>query len=144
MGLKGKQPLQRRRQRHHKQTHHHTNTTNTTTVAKKVPVKGVSAFAVAPVAGRHLLAAFVPEAKGQPAAACVVDAGGAEPVTVSRRSFYRATGAQMLWNATATACLFLATSDTDATNQVRDALRAVRMRCESAWSVHRRANRSTQ
>jgi hypothetical protein len=57
-----------------------------------VPIKGVTSFAVAPSADRHLLAAFVAEAKGQPAAAAIVDATGAEPVTLSRRSFYRATG----------------------------------------------------
>lgn len=151
-------------------------------VSKKVPIKGVGPFAVAPTPGKTLLAAFVPEAKGQPAAASIVDASSDEPVTLSRRSFYRATGAgpvaalrvrcpcwwmlhrccaaqhhrctlparrgcrlatrrhpirvpcqprwpnsttaasspagaTMMWNATSTACLFMATSDTDATNQ---------------------------
>jgi translation initiation factor 2A len=80
-------------------------------------VKGVASFAVSPVADRPFLAAFTPEAKGQPASAAVVDAASADGAVVSRRSFYRATGAEALWNSTATACLFLATSDTDATNQ---------------------------
>lgn len=61
-------------------------------VSKKVPIKGVGAFAPAPTPGKVLLAVFVPEAKGQPAAASIVDASGAEPVTLSRRSFYRASG----------------------------------------------------
>jgi uncharacterized protein with WD repeat len=65
-------------------------------VSKKVPIKGVSSFAVAPSTDRQLLAAFVAEAKGQPAAACIVDATGAgDAVTLSRRSFYRATGASL-------------------------------------------------
>jgi hypothetical protein len=63
-------------------------------VSKKVPIKGVSSFAVAPATDKALLAAFVAEAKGQPAAACIVDATGADAVTLSRRSFYRATGAR--------------------------------------------------
>lgn len=61
-------------------------------VIKKVGIKGVGAFAVAPSTAQQLIAAFVPEAKGQPAAACIVDASGGDAVTLSRRSFYRATG----------------------------------------------------
>lgn len=61
-------------------------------MSKKVPIKGVASFAPAPSPGKVLLAAFVPEAKGQPAAASIVDASGSEPVTLSRRSFYRASG----------------------------------------------------
>lgn len=62
------------------------------TGAKKIPIKGLVAFAPCPV--KPLLAAFVPESKGQPAVATIVDYSGAEPVTVSRKSFYRSNGAQ--------------------------------------------------
>lgn len=110
------------------------------TPVAKVGIKGVGAFAPCPTDGKgHLLAAFVPEGKGQPASASVLDfsaaleaglagkAGGAEggqqqqqknePVVISRRSFYRASGAEIAWNSTGTVALVTATSDTDATNQ---------------------------
>jgi len=74
---------------HQQPTHTHT---TSTPVIKKVGIKGVSAFAVAPSTAQQLIAAFVPEAKGQPAAACIVDASGGDAVVLSRRSFYRATG----------------------------------------------------
>eukprot|EP00775_Hariotina_reticulata_P012065 gene12064-12206_t len=85
--------------------------------AKKIPIKGVSSFQPCPAPGKQLLAAFIPELKGQPAVATVVDCSGDQPVTISRKSFYRATGASMMWNQPSTACLFMATSETDATNQ---------------------------
>lgn len=66
-------------------------------MTKKVAIKGVTSFAVAPAIDKQLLAAFIPEAKGQPAAAVIVDAtGGGDAVTLSRRSFYRATGGWLL------------------------------------------------
>jgi translation initiation factor 2A len=103
----------------------------------KVGIKGVGAFAPCPTDGKaHLLAAFVPEGKGQPASASVFDfsaaleaglkGGGSgegaaakapEPVVISRRSFYRASGAEISWNSTGTVALVTASSDTDATNQ---------------------------
>jgi translation initiation factor 2A len=101
----------------------------------KVPIKGVGDFAPCPTDGKaHLIAAFVPEGKGQPASASVVDfssaleAGlkggnsggggpGADPIIISRRSFYRASGAEIAWNSTGTVALVTASSDTDATNQ---------------------------
>jgi len=109
----------------------------------KVGIKGVGAFAPCPTDGKpHLLATFVPEGKGQPASASVLDfsasleaglrgAGGGgggggggdaraaaeAAVVVSRRSFYRASGAEIAWNSTGTVALVTATSDTDATNQ---------------------------
>eukprot|EP00879_Flechtneria_rotunda_P022706 GHRR01023981.1.p1 GENE.GHRR01023981.1~~GHRR01023981.1.p1 ORF type:complete len:618 (+),score=248.82 GHRR01023981.1:243-2096(+) len=85
---------------------------------KKVPIKAVASFQPCPAAGKQLLAAFIPESKGQPAVATVMDcSGAAEPVTISRKSFYRATGASIMWNASSTACLFMVTCETDATNQ---------------------------
>eukprot|EP00878_Enallax_costatus_P018803 GHUV01019817.1.p1 GENE.GHUV01019817.1~~GHUV01019817.1.p1 ORF type:complete len:612 (+),score=207.58 GHUV01019817.1:53-1888(+) len=86
-------------------------------IAKKVPIKGVTTFQPCPAAGKQLIAAFIAETKGQPAVATVVDCSGNEPVTISRKSFFRATGASIMWNATGTACLIMATSETDATNQ---------------------------
>jgi uncharacterized protein with WD repeat len=59
-----------------------------------VGVKGLSAFAIAP--GKTMLAAFVPEAKAAPAVATVLDFSGPEPVTVCRRSFFRATSEALL------------------------------------------------
>ncbi|WIA28435.1 hypothetical protein OEZ86_010979 [Tetradesmus obliquus] len=85
--------------------------------AKKIPIKGASSFQPCPAPSKQLLAAFIAEAKGQPAVATVVDCSGEQPVTISRKSFYRATGASMMWNASGTAVLFMATCETDATNQ---------------------------
>lgn len=61
-------------------------------VAKKIPIKGVATFQPCP-ADKPLLAAFIAESKGQPAVATVLDCSGDQPVTISRKSFYRATGA---------------------------------------------------
>jgi hypothetical protein len=72
----------------------HAPTCCTTAVTKKVGVKGLSAFAIAP--GKTMLAAFVPEAKAAPAVATVLDFSGPEPVTVCRRSFFRATSEALL------------------------------------------------
>jgi translation initiation factor 2A len=99
----------------------------------KVGVKGVGQFAPCPTDGKpHLLAAFVPEGKGQPASASVLDFSAAleaglkggsggpsapDPVVISRRSFFRASGAEIAWNSTGTVALVTASSDTDATNQ---------------------------
>jgi uncharacterized protein with WD repeat len=62
--------------------------------AKKIPIKGVTTFQPCPAPGKQLLAAFIAESKGQPAVATVVDCSGDAPVTISRKSFYRATGVQ--------------------------------------------------
>lgn len=59
--------------------------------AKKIPIKGVTSFQPGP-GPAPVLAAFIAEAKGQPAVATVIDYGGDEPATISRKSFYRATG----------------------------------------------------
>ena len=59
-------------------------------VTKKVAVKSVQCSAPSPIGS--MLATFVPESKGQPAIASILDYSGGEPVTVSRRSFFRATG----------------------------------------------------
>jgi len=61
-------------------------------VAKKIPIKGVTTFQPCP-ANKPLLAAFIAETKGQPAVATVLDHSGDQPTTISRKSFYRATGA---------------------------------------------------
>jgi hypothetical protein len=65
-------------------------------VARKIPIKGVTTFQPCP-ADKPLLAAFIAEAKGQPAVATVLDHSGEQPVTISRKSFYRATGG--VWTA---------------------------------------------
>lgn len=71
-------------------------------VARKIPIKGVTTFQPCP-ADKPLLAAFIAEAKGQPAVATVLDHSGEQPVTISRKSFYRATGT-MCWAPAAGAC----------------------------------------
>ncbi len=60
-------------------------------VSKKIPIKGVTTFQPCP-ADKPLIAAFIAETKGQPAVATVLDHSQEQPVTISRKSFYRATG----------------------------------------------------
>lgn len=60
-------------------------------MAKKIPIKGVTSFQPCP-GPQPLLAAFIAESKGQPAVATVIDYSGEQPTTISRKSFYRATG----------------------------------------------------
>ena len=86
----------------------------------RLRVKGLGAFAVA----RERVAAYVAEAKGAPASVQVFaldpDAGtfvGGSPEPVARRSFFRSSRAQLLFNAPGTALLVLAQADVDATNQ---------------------------
>lgn len=58
-------------------------------------MKGLNAFAVSP-GDKPLLAAFCPEAKGQPAGACVVDTSpGCEGQLVVKKAFYRASGKRL-------------------------------------------------
>lgn len=83
---------------------------------KKVPVKGLGSFSPSPTL-KPTLAVFIPEVKGQPAAAMVLDPSGKDPTTVTRRSFYRATGARFYWNKQGTVVLVMAYSETDVTNQ---------------------------
>lgn len=83
---------------------------------RPVPVKGVVAFGASPE-GLLRVAAFCPESKGQPAAAIMLDVSGPDPVQLLRKSFFRATGARVLWSPRGAAALLLATAEADATNQ---------------------------
>lgn len=63
-------------------------------VSKRLPLKGVGAFAVCPTPSRPLVAAYVPEAKGSPAFIALYDysaisATGDAPPPICRKSFYR-------------------------------------------------------
>ncbi|KAI3428624.1 hypothetical protein D9Q98_007447 [Chlorella vulgaris] len=91
-------------------------------VSKRLPLKGVGAFAVCPTPSRPLVAAYVPEAKGSPAFIALYDysaisATGDAPPPICRKSFYRANAAQLLWNSTGSAVLVMTAADVDATNQ---------------------------
>ncbi|KAG1655542.1 hypothetical protein FOA52_013815 [Chlamydomonas sp. UWO 241] len=83
---------------------------------RKLTIKGVTAVAMCPSPGSTLLAAFIPEAKGAPAAAGIFDWATAGKALV-RKSFFRTSGAQLMWNAPGTALLVLAFTDFDVTNQ---------------------------
>ena len=61
---------------------------------KRLSLKGVAGFAVCPAPQRPLLAAYVPEAKGQPGFIALYDytaigASGDAPPPLCRKSFYR-------------------------------------------------------
>ncbi|BDA46939.1 Eukaryotic translation initiation factor 2A [Coccomyxa sp. Obi] len=90
-------------------------------VVKKLAVKGLAGFAVSPNSSSPLVAAYVPEGKGAPGFVGIwaLDklSKGDSPAPLARRSFFRASAAQFLWNAKGTALLALTSSDTDATNQ---------------------------
>lgn len=60
---------------------------------RKVTIKGVSSVSICP-SDKHgtLLAAFIPEAKGSPAAAGIYDYSKDEPHPLVRKSFFRTQG----------------------------------------------------
>eukprot|EP00199_Chlamydomonas_sp_CCMP681_P001252 CAMPEP_0119115726 /NCGR_PEP_ID=MMETSP1180-20130426/51898_1 /TAXON_ID=3052 ORGANISM="Chlamydomonas cf sp, Strain CCMP681" /NCGR_SAMPLE_ID=MMETSP1180 /ASSEMBLY_ACC=CAM_ASM_000741 /LENGTH=630 /DNA_ID=CAMNT_0007104815 /DNA_START=17 /DNA_END=1909 /DNA_ORIENTATION=- len=85
----------------------------------KVTIKNLHSLALCPTNtfGR-LVAGFVPEAKGSPAATGLYDAEVAgEPAPRARKAFYRTQGAEMKWNSQGTALLVMSFADMDATNQ---------------------------
>ena len=89
----------------------------------KFPVKGIGAFAIAPIAECHPIAAiYVPEAKGSPGFIALYslsreNAESGRPTPLCRRSFYRANSARFSWSPTGSAVLVTTASDVDATNQ---------------------------
>ncbi len=98
---------------------------------RKMTIKGVAGLALSPAtSGPSLskLCAFIPEAKGSPASAGVYDwtapptstggGGGGEAQALVRKSFFRTSGAQLLWQPKGgNAVLVLAFTDFDVTNQ---------------------------
>ncbi|GFR49371.1 hypothetical protein Agub_g11397, partial [Astrephomene gubernaculifera] len=78
---------------------------------RKLSIKGIGGLALSPAppsppSPLPLLAAFLPEAKGTPAAAALVrvgEAGEGEPHTLVRKSFFRTQGAKLMWNSPGTA-----------------------------------------
>lgn len=89
---------------------------------RKVAIKGIGGVAVCPApspssSSSPLVAAFLPEVKGSPAAAGVYGTDGAEPAPIVRKSFFRTQGAKLMWNSTGSAVLVLSYADYDATNQ---------------------------
>ncbi|KAI3973350.1 hypothetical protein MKX01_020725 [Papaver californicum] len=83
----------------------------------KLRVPGVAAIELSKTPGSHV-AAFVPEAKGIPASVQIFACGkDAQAQPVARKSFFRCSTVQLIWNFGSTGLLIVAQSDVDATNQ---------------------------
>ncbi|KAL3688850.1 hypothetical protein R1sor_015159 [Riccia sorocarpa] len=86
-------------------------------IIDKLRLPGIAGVQLSHAPGSHV-AAYVPEAKGQPASARiykVTEVSQGEPV--ARRSFFKSSTAQLIWNKGSTGLLVLATSDVDKSNQ---------------------------
>ncbi|KAL2630985.1 hypothetical protein R1flu_015671 [Riccia fluitans] len=86
-------------------------------IIDKLRLPGIAGVQLSHAPGSHV-AAYVPEMKGQPASARiykVTEVSQGEPV--ARRSFFKSSTAQLIWNKGSTGLLVLATSDVDKSNQ---------------------------
>ncbi|KAG6556078.1 hypothetical protein Mapa_002019 [Marchantia paleacea] len=86
-------------------------------IIDKLRVPGIAGVQLSHAPGSHI-AAYVPEIKGAPASARIYkvsDVSEGEPV--ARRSFFKSSTAQLIWNKGSTGLLVLATSDVDKTNK---------------------------
>ncbi|CAD7701889.1 unnamed protein product [Ostreobium quekettii] len=90
-------------------------------VVSKLPLPSIGAFSVSPGVDAKV-AAYVAE-KGGPASVCLyavssfpTDATG-KPLALARRSFFRVSAAELLWNSTGKALLCVCSSEFDATNK---------------------------
>lgn len=89
-------------------------------ILRKLHLKGLGGFAVAPAGGPHL-AAYVPEMKGSPGFVAIYDhtqlvKGGDAPAPICRRSFFRSNQVKLTWSSVGSALLAEASSDTSADN----------------------------
>ncbi|XP_026421073.1 eukaryotic translation initiation factor 2A-like [Papaver somniferum] len=83
----------------------------------KLRIPGVAAIELSKTPGSHV-AAFVAEAKGIPASVQIFACGkDAQAQPVARKSFFRCSTVQLVWNHGSTGLLIVAQSDVDATNQ---------------------------
>ncbi|KAJ0035843.1 hypothetical protein Pint_26123 [Pistacia integerrima] len=83
----------------------------------RLRIPGVAAFELSKAPGTHV-ATFVPESKGSPASvqiyACDKDS---QSQPLARKSFFRCSTVQLLWNHGSTGLLVVVQSDVDKTNQ---------------------------
>ncbi|XP_071710468.1 eukaryotic translation initiation factor 2A [Rutidosis leptorrhynchoides] len=86
-------------------------------IVRKIRIPGIASFELSKNPGSHV-SAFVPESKGMPGSvqiyACGLDSSS-EPIT--RRSFFRCSSVQQLWNHGSTGLLVMVQADVDKTNQ---------------------------
>ncbi|KAG0486880.1 hypothetical protein HPP92_008975 [Vanilla planifolia] len=86
-------------------------------IVYRLRVTGVTAIGLSKAPGSHV-AAFISESKGVPASIQIFSCNNeAQPQPVARRSFFRCSTVQLLWNHGSTGLLAIAQSDVDKTNQ---------------------------
>ncbi|XP_043706732.1 eukaryotic translation initiation factor 2A [Telopea speciosissima] len=86
-------------------------------IINRLRLPGIAAFELSKMPASHV-AAFVPESKGIPASVQIFACGGeSQAQPVARRSFFRCSTVQLIWNYGSTGLLVVAQSDVDKTNQ---------------------------
>lgn len=86
-------------------------------IVDRLRLVGVDGVKLAPTPPTHV-ATYVPEMKGSPASVHIYERDKvSQGHVVARRSFYKSSSAQLLWNHGSTGLLVLAQSDVDKTNQ---------------------------
>ncbi|KAH7445650.1 hypothetical protein KP509_01G018900 [Ceratopteris richardii] len=86
-------------------------------IVERLRLPGVSTARLAASPATHV-AAYVPEMKGSPASVKIYERRKmSQGDEVARRSFYKSSSAQLLWNIGSTGLLVLAQSDVDKSNQ---------------------------
>lgn len=86
-------------------------------IVDRLRLPGIEGVQLATAPPTHV-AAYVPEAKGSPASVRIFErVYVSQAQAVARRSFFKSSTAQLLWNRGSTALLVLAQSDVDKTNQ---------------------------
>ncbi len=82
----------------------------------RLKVEDMTAFCFSPSANKPMVAVFVSEKKGQPAAAKLFTLANLDTV-VAQKTFFRADNAQFLWNQEGSSVLVLTHTDVDKTGK---------------------------
>ncbi|XP_047341298.1 eukaryotic translation initiation factor 2A [Impatiens glandulifera] len=85
-------------------------------IVHRLRVPGVAAVELSKSPGSHV-AVYVPESKGVPASVQIFPSGNSGSQPVARRSFFRCSSIQLIWNTGSTGLLVVVQSDVDKTNQ---------------------------
>ncbi|TGZ80227.1 translation initiation factor eIF-2A [Ascodesmis nigricans] len=89
------------------------------TVIRRINLKDVSDFALSPKASEDnlIVAALVPERKGQPAMVKIFKVEAEKQTVLTNKSFYKSDRVQLNWNARGTALLVFTQTDADKTGK---------------------------
>eukprot|EP00252_Welwitschia_mirabilis_P021778 TRINITY_DN5689_c0_g1_i1.p1 TRINITY_DN5689_c0_g1~~TRINITY_DN5689_c0_g1_i1.p1 ORF type:complete len:384 (-),score=79.15 TRINITY_DN5689_c0_g1_i1:91-1242(-) len=86
-------------------------------IVSRIRIPGIAGMQLAMASPRYV-AAYVPESKGIPASVQIFERETVgQPLPVARRSFFKCSRTQLLWNRGSSGLLVLAQSDVDKTNQ---------------------------